>query len=154
MHFTVEKRGEFGARHASSGWGASDTGESSRRQLQERAEKIPGDKKHVEGMLSQSHCVAQFTTAHRLPSSSLASFASQGYPFRMCTAVALTDSSIRTIKKEEMLQLIRRSNETSNSLVAHLLSSGKKYRDHVADLLTSSADQRLAHVLIAVSALG
>jgi hypothetical protein len=34
------------------------------RQLQERAEKIPGDKKHVEGMLSQSHCVAQFNTAH------------------------------------------------------------------------------------------
>jgi hypothetical protein len=33
------------------------------RQLQERAEKIPGDKKHVKGMLSQSHCVAQFNTA-------------------------------------------------------------------------------------------
>jgi hypothetical protein len=39
------------------------------RRLQERAEKIPGDKKHVEGMLSQSYCVAQFNTAHKLPSS-------------------------------------------------------------------------------------
>jgi len=39
------------------------------RHLQERAEKIPGDKKHVESMLSQSHCVAQFNTAHKLPSS-------------------------------------------------------------------------------------
>jgi hypothetical protein len=39
------------------------------RYLQERAEKIPGDKKHVENMLSQSHCVAQFNTAHKLPSS-------------------------------------------------------------------------------------
>jgi hypothetical protein len=27
-------------------WGASDTGESPWRQLRERAEKIPGDKKH------------------------------------------------------------------------------------------------------------
>ena len=70
------------------------------------------------------------------------------YPFRMCTAIALTDSSIRTIKKEEMLELIHRSNETSNSLVAHLLSSVKKYRDHVADLLTFSAEQRLARVLL------
>jgi len=34
------------------------------RQLQERARKIPGDKKHMEGMLSRSHCVAQFHTAH------------------------------------------------------------------------------------------
>jgi hypothetical protein len=36
------------------------------RHLQERAEKIPGDKKHVESMLSQSHYVAQFNTAHKL----------------------------------------------------------------------------------------
>ncbi len=76
------------------------------------------------------------------------------YPHRMCTAVALTDSSIRTIQKEEMLQLIRGNNETTISLVAHLLSSVKKYRDHVADLLTSSADQRLAHVLLQLAHLG
>jgi len=38
-----------------------------RRQLQERAEKIPGDKKHVEGNLSQGHCVAQFNTAQNHP---------------------------------------------------------------------------------------
>jgi hypothetical protein len=37
------------------------------RHLQERAEKIPGDKKHVKGMLSQSHYVAQFNPAHTLP---------------------------------------------------------------------------------------
>jgi hypothetical protein len=37
------------------------------RQLQERAEKILGDKKHAEGMLSQGHCVVQFNTAHKLP---------------------------------------------------------------------------------------
>ncbi len=36
------------------------------RHLQERAEKIQGDKKHAESMLSQSHYVAQFNTAHKL----------------------------------------------------------------------------------------
>jgi len=36
------------------------------RHLGERAEKIPGDKKHVESMLSQSHCLAQFNAAHPL----------------------------------------------------------------------------------------
>ena len=39
------------------------------RHLQERAEKTPGDKKHVESMLLQSHYVAQFNTAHKLLSS-------------------------------------------------------------------------------------
>jgi hypothetical protein len=49
--------------------GASDTGESPWRQLQERAQKIQGDKKHIEGMLSQSPCVAQFNTTHKTPRS-------------------------------------------------------------------------------------
>jgi hypothetical protein len=37
-------------------------------QLQERAEKIPGDKKHVNAIFSQSQCVAQFNTAQKRPS--------------------------------------------------------------------------------------
>jgi hypothetical protein len=39
------------------------------RQLLERTEKIRGDKKHVEAMVSQGHGVTQFNTAHKLPSS-------------------------------------------------------------------------------------
>ncbi len=76
------------------------------------------------------------------------------YPLRMSTAVAMTASSIRTIKKAKMLQLIRAKNETSRCLLAHLLSNIKNYRDHVADLLTSSAEQRLAHVLLRLAHLG
>src|ERR1700730_11132052 len=76
-----------------------------------------------------------------------------GYPLRMSTAVALTTSSIRIIQKEKMLQMLRKKNQTSNSLVAYLLSSVKSYREHVADLLTSSAEQRLARVLLRLAHL-
>jgi CRP/FNR family cyclic AMP-dependent transcriptional regulator len=76
-----------------------------------------------------------------------------GYPLRMSTAVALTASSIRTIKKEKMLELLRKKTKASNSLVAYLLSSVKNYRDHVVDLLTSSAEQRLARVLLRLAHL-
>jgi CRP-like cAMP-binding protein len=76
-----------------------------------------------------------------------------GYPLRTTTAVALTASSIRTIKKEKMLQMLRKKNKASNSLVAYLLSSVKKYQDHVADLLTSSTEQRLARVLLRLAHL-
>ena len=76
-----------------------------------------------------------------------------GYPLRMSTAVALTASSIRTIKKAKMLQMLRKKNKTSNALIAYLLSSVKDYRDHVADLLTSSAEQRLASVLLRLAHL-
>jgi CRP/FNR family transcriptional regulator, cyclic AMP receptor protein len=76
-----------------------------------------------------------------------------GYPLRMSTAVALTASSIRTINKAKMLQLLRKKNKTSNRLVAYLLASVKNYRDHVAELLTSSAEQRLARVLLRLARL-
>ena len=77
-----------------------------------------------------------------------------GYPLRESTAVTLTSSSIRTIKKEKMLQILRKkSNKTSNSLVAYLLDSLKSYRNHVAQLLTSSAEQRLARVLLRLAHL-
>jgi CRP/FNR family transcriptional regulator, cyclic AMP receptor protein len=76
-----------------------------------------------------------------------------GYPLRMSTAVALTASSIRAIKKEKMLQILRKTNKTSNSLVAYLLSSVRNYQDHVAHLLTSSAEQRLARVLLRLAQL-
>jgi len=77
-----------------------------------------------------------------------------GYPLRVSTAVALTASSIRTIKKQKMLKMLRKGNKVSNSLVAYLLSSVKKYGDHVAELLTSSAEQRLARVLLRLAHLG
>jgi CRP/FNR family transcriptional regulator, cyclic AMP receptor protein len=76
------------------------------------------------------------------------------YPLRMSTAIALTTCWIRTIKKAKMLQLIRGKNKTSRCLLAHLLSNIKHYRDHVADLLTSTAEQRLAHVLLRLAHLG
>jgi CRP/FNR family transcriptional regulator, cyclic AMP receptor protein len=76
-----------------------------------------------------------------------------GFPLRTSTAVALTASSIRTIKKEEMLQMLRKNTKASNSLVAYLLSSIKRYQDHVAQLLTSSSEQRLARVLLRLAHL-
>jgi CRP-like cAMP-binding protein len=77
-----------------------------------------------------------------------------GYPLRVSTAVALAASSIRTIEKKKMLQMLRKKNKTSNSLVAYLLASVKNYQDHVADLLTSSVEQRLARVLLRLAHLG
>jgi CRP/FNR family transcriptional regulator, cyclic AMP receptor protein len=76
-----------------------------------------------------------------------------GYPLRTSTAVALTVSSIRTINKANMLQMLRKKNKTSNSLVAYLVSSVKDYQDHVAQLLTSSAERRLARVLLRLAYL-
>jgi len=76
-----------------------------------------------------------------------------GYPRRMSTAVALTASSIRTIQKKKMMQMLRKKNKASNAMLAYLLSSGQKYKDHVAELITCSSEQRLARVLLRLAHL-
>lgn len=76
-----------------------------------------------------------------------------GFPLRMSTAVALTASSVREIKKESMLRILRKKDKISHSFVSYLVSSIKKYQDHVAELLTSPAEQRLARVLLRLAHL-
>ncbi|HLW52194.1 MAG TPA: Crp/Fnr family transcriptional regulator [Candidatus Angelobacter sp.] len=76
-----------------------------------------------------------------------------GLPLRMSTAVTLTASSVREIKKESMLRILRKRNKLSHSFVSYLVSSINKYKDHVAELLTSPAEQRLARVLLRLSRL-
>ena len=75
------------------------------------------------------------------------------YPLRMSTAIALTSSSILIIGKEEMLQILRTNEEVSHSMVAYLLQSIDKYENHVAELLTSCAEERLARVLLQLAHL-
>ena len=76
-----------------------------------------------------------------------------GDPLRLSSATALTASSIRAIKKEKMLRMLRTKTRTSNSLVAYLLSSVKNYQNHIAHLMNSSAEQRLARVLLRLAHL-
>src|SRR5665213_604550 len=76
-----------------------------------------------------------------------------GFPYRVSTAVTLTASSIQAIKKESMIRMLRENNKLSNSFVSYLLFSVRQYQDNVAELLTSSAEQRLARVLLRLAHL-
>ena len=76
-----------------------------------------------------------------------------GFPVRLSTAVAMTSSSIRSIPKQRIIELLQTKNKISISLVSYLLSSLKKYQDHVAALLTFNAEERLARVLLGLAHL-
>ena len=58
------------------------------RQLRERAQKIQGDKKHVEKTLSQSHCVAQFNTAQER---------------QMTRAIKYNHTTVQTTERQDVL---------------------------------------------------
>lgn len=71
-----------------------------------------------------------------------------GVPLRICTATAIGSCSILTIKKKEMIRILRGDRVTSNFFVSCLLSIIQKYQEQLVDLLVSSAEQRLARVLL------
>jgi CRP/FNR family cyclic AMP-dependent transcriptional regulator len=71
-----------------------------------------------------------------------------GFPLRLSSAIAMTPSLIRSIPKQQMTRLLRRKNGISNDLVTYLLLALNKYQDHVTELLTLTAEQRLARVLL------
>ena len=52
-----------------------------------------------------------------------------------------------------MIRMLQRKNKKSMSFVSYLVNSIKKYQDHVAELLTSPAEQRLARVLLRLTHL-
>jgi CRP/FNR family transcriptional regulator, cyclic AMP receptor protein len=76
-----------------------------------------------------------------------------GFPHRVSTAIALTPSSILVIEKESMIRVLRENNKMSNSFISYLLSSIRQYQDSVAESLISTAEQRLARVLLRLANL-
>jgi CRP-like cAMP-binding protein len=52
-----------------------------------------------------------------------------------------------------MIRMLQQKNKRSLSFVSYLVNSIKKYQDHVAELLTSPAEQRLARVLLRLAHL-
>ena len=69
-------------------------------------------------------------------------------PDRLCTATAVGSSSILTIKKKDMVRILRGDSITSNCFLSYLLVANRKYQEQVIDLLVNPAGQRLARVLL------
>jgi len=72
---------------------------------------------------------------------------------RICTATAIGSCSILSIKKQEMIRILRRDRVTSHFFLSYLLSVIKKHQDHLVDLLVNSTEVRLAHVLLDLAQL-
>jgi CRP-like cAMP-binding protein len=74
-----------------------------------------------------------------------------GLPLHMSTAVALTASSIRVIKKESMIRMLQKK-KLSNSFVSYLLSCIKKYQDHCSTTLSPRPAPKLYISALCVAA--
>ena len=77
-----------------------------------------------------------------------------GQPLRMVTATALTASTILTIDKRKMLQMLHSQPALSDRFISHMLTRNIRVEEDLVDLLFNSSEKRLARTLLLLARYG
>ncbi len=77
-----------------------------------------------------------------------------GQPFRMCSAIAMTDCELMRIDKKSMMEVIHREHAFSDIFVAYLLARNIRYEEDLVDQLFNSSEKRLARILLLLAHFG
>jgi CRP/FNR family cyclic AMP-dependent transcriptional regulator len=75
-------------------------------------------------------------------------------PFRMSSALAITDCRILRIEKEAMLKVLHGEHAFSDLFVAYLVSRNNQIQEDLVDQLFHSAEKRLARTLLLLACFG
>jgi len=77
-----------------------------------------------------------------------------GQPRRLCSATALTDSSVMRVEKKTMLKVLHEEHAMSDVFVAYLLTRNIRYEEDLVDQLFNSSEKRLARMLLMLAHFG
>jgi CRP/FNR family cyclic AMP-dependent transcriptional regulator len=77
-----------------------------------------------------------------------------GQSFRMGTATAMTPTTLLSIDKNELLQMLRTQDKLSDSFIEYLLSHKNRVEEALIDQLFNSSEKRLARALLALGRYG
>ena len=77
-----------------------------------------------------------------------------GQPRRLCSATALTDSSVMRVEKKTMLKVLHEEHAMSDVFVAYLLTRNIRYEEDLVDQLFNPSEKRLARMLLMLAHFG
>jgi len=77
-----------------------------------------------------------------------------GQSVRMGTATAITPTTLLSIDKNELLQMLRTQNKLSDSFIGYLLSHKNRVEEALIDQLFNTSEKRLARALLALGRYG
>jgi CRP/FNR family transcriptional regulator, cyclic AMP receptor protein len=77
-----------------------------------------------------------------------------GQALRLCSATAMTDSSVMRIDKKSMVEVLHREPAFSDIFVAYLLTRNIRYEEDLVDQLFNSSEKRLARILLLLAHFG
>jgi CRP/FNR family transcriptional regulator, cyclic AMP receptor protein len=76
------------------------------------------------------------------------------HPLRLATATAITDCSVLTIERGEMLRTLHAEHEFSDLFVAHMVERHNRTQADLVDQLFNSSEKRLARALLILARFG
>ena len=77
-----------------------------------------------------------------------------GQPWRISTAIAMSDCSLYRIEKALMMRLLYEQHEISEFFITHLLSRNIRFEEDLVDQLFNSSEKRLARILLLLAHFG
>jgi CRP-like cAMP-binding protein len=77
-----------------------------------------------------------------------------GQPFRIKTAITVTDCTLMRIAKQTMIRMLHEQHDISGLVVRHLLSRNIRLEADLVDQLFNSTEKRLARILLLLSHVG
>jgi CRP-like cAMP-binding protein len=77
-----------------------------------------------------------------------------GQPWRISTAIAMSDCSLYRIEKALMMRLLHEQHEVSEFFITHLLSRNIRFEEDLVDQLFNSSEKRLARILLLLAHFG
>ena len=77
-----------------------------------------------------------------------------GHPLRLATATALTNCALLSIRKAEMVRVLRQQPEMSAMFITFLLTRNARMQADLVDQLFNSSEKRLARVLLLLAQFG
>jgi CRP/FNR family cyclic AMP-dependent transcriptional regulator len=77
-----------------------------------------------------------------------------GQPFRMASAVAMSDCSIVEVSKAKMTRVLHDEPEFSETFISHLLTRNIRIEEDLVDQLFNSSEKRLARILLLLANFG
>src|ERR1039457_4566158 len=77
-----------------------------------------------------------------------------GQPLRLCSATAMTESTVMKIDKKSMVEVLHREHAFSDTFVAYLLTRNIRYEEDLVDQLFNSSEKRLARILLLLAHFG
>jgi len=77
-----------------------------------------------------------------------------GQPLRLATAIAMVDSQIRVVPKQQMVSLLHDQRGMADRFITHMLARNNRLEEDLVDQLFNASEKRLARTLLLLARYG